>query len=162
MIPDKYARDFALWPDWAAINYSASKTLFDTDNATLMFPAATLGHHALEMYLKSALIVKGCIVFDPAKLKKLDPSIPLAARDCAWGHELAKLAKQLHERSPNLDLSKQLPRAGLIGIDEPITLEQGLSIFDPFFSELRYPQKMDRIEGIGFEHCRLLEVLVRE
>ena len=114
------------------------------------------------MYLKSALIVKGCTVFDPAKLKKLDPTITLAPGDCAWGHELVKLATQLKQRSPDFDLAKQLTPIGLIAIEEPITLEYGLRIFDPFFTELRYPQQMDRINGIGFEHCLLLELLVNE
>jgi HEPN domain-containing protein len=65
---DKYARDAALWRDWAAINYSAAKTLFESGDAFLLLPAATLGHHALEMYLKSALIAHGMTVFDPKKV----------------------------------------------------------------------------------------------
>jgi hypothetical protein len=82
---DKYARDFALWRDWAAIDYKAATTLFETHDPFLLFPAATLGHHALEMYLKSALIVNGLTIFDPNRLRFLDPRINLPAADCAWG-----------------------------------------------------------------------------
>jgi hypothetical protein len=56
---DKYARNFRVSRDWAAINYRAAETLFRADDPFLWFPAATLGHHALEMYLKSALIANG-------------------------------------------------------------------------------------------------------
>jgi hypothetical protein len=52
---DRYARDYALWRDSASITYTAATTLFDTGDPFLMFPAATLGHHALEMYLKAGL-----------------------------------------------------------------------------------------------------------
>jgi hypothetical protein len=52
---DKYARDFGLWRDWATINYQAAKKLFESGDPFRFFQAATLGHHALEMYPKSAL-----------------------------------------------------------------------------------------------------------
>jgi len=113
--------------------------------------------------LKSALIAKGLTVFDPAKLKRLDPGgIVLTREDCAWGHELVKLAKQLEQRSRNLDLSKELIPVGFITMKEPMTLEDGLQVFDPFFTELRYPQQMNKVDGIGFEHRQLLEILVKE
>jgi hypothetical protein len=162
MMLDKYARDFKLWRDWASINFTASKTLFDTGDPFLMFPAATLGHHALETYLKSALITKGLTIFNPNKLKELDPGINLAKERCAWGHNLVKLAKQLEQRTPAFDLAKALPPIGFLTIQEPMTLERGLLEFDPFFTELRYPQQMDKIDGIGFEHRHLLEILVKE
>ena len=34
------------------------------------------------MYLKSALILNGMTVFDPRKVKLLDPSVGLAENDC--------------------------------------------------------------------------------
>jgi hypothetical protein len=46
-----------------------SKTLFETGDPFLLFPAATLGHHALEMYLKAAPISNGRTVFNPNELK---------------------------------------------------------------------------------------------
>jgi len=45
------------------------------------FPAAVLGHHALEMFLKAALIRKG------HRVNEKD----------VWGHDLRKLAKKLNK-----------------------------------------------------------------
>jgi hypothetical protein len=56
---DKYATDARAWRDWAKINYVASKQLFASGNPFLYFPAATLGHHALEMYLKAPSSARG-------------------------------------------------------------------------------------------------------
>ena len=61
---DKYARDYAAWRDFAAIDYHAAIRLFEIDDPFMYFAATTLGHHALEMYLKSALILNGMAVFD--------------------------------------------------------------------------------------------------
>jgi len=158
---DKYARDFALWRDWAAINYSAAKTLFETGDVFLWFPAATLGHHALEMCLKSALIANGMTIFNPRDVKSLDPGVELTLTDCAWGHELVRLAETLAQRNPTFDPSRRMDFIGVV-IGGPLTIEEGLSIFDPFFSELRYPREMNKMEGLGEEHERLLDSLVGE
>jgi hypothetical protein len=93
---DKYAADANTWEQWANIDYIASLKLFESGNALLFFPAATLAHHSLEMYLKAALIRQGMTVFDPNKIRKLDPGIALIPADCAWGHGLLKLAQELH------------------------------------------------------------------
>jgi len=162
MKPDKYACDFRLWRDWAAIDYRAAKVLFQTNDPFLYFPAATLGHHALEMYLKSALIVNGMTVFDSKKIKLLDAGIILAEADCVWGHELIKLAEELARRNPDFDLSRQMDLVGYLTMKEPMTIREGLEVFEPFFSELRYPQAMNKVDGIGFEHEFLLDQLVGE
>jgi hypothetical protein len=159
---DKYARDFRLWRDWAAINYAAATKLFETDDAFLLFPAATLGHHALEMYLKSALIANGMTVFDPTKIKLLEPEINLTAGSCAWGHGLVELAQQLEKLSPNFNLSKDMDFVGYVTLKEPMTVKEGLQIFEPFFSELRYPRELKQVAGIGFEEKFLLDALVGE
>jgi hypothetical protein len=146
----------------AAINYSAAKVLFETGDPFLLLPAATLGHHALEMYLKAALIANGLTVFDPRKVPQLDEGANLEADDCAWGHELVKLARILERRRPDFRLSRQMKLVGYMAIREPMTLEEGLAIFDPFSSELRYPQEMNQVERLGGEHKLLLDSLVRE
>jgi len=143
MTLDKYARDSSLWRDWAAIDYRAAKTLFETGDPFLLFPAATLGHHALEMYLKSALIANGMTVFDPNKVKSLDTGTNLHAEDCAWGHDLVRLAETLAQRNATFDLSRLLDFVG-VAVEGPLTIKRGLSIFDPFFSELRYPLEMKK------------------
>jgi hypothetical protein len=91
-------------------------TLFDSGDPFLYFPAATLGHHALEMYLKSALIVNGMTVFDPRKVGSLDPSVNLAATDCAWGHDLVDLGKQFAARTPHFDLRMNLKFMGFVTV----------------------------------------------
>jgi hypothetical protein len=158
---DKYARDFELWRDWAAINYKAAKVLFATGDPFLLFPAATLGHHALEMYLKSALIANGLTVVDPKVVERLEDT-KLTKDDCAWGHDLVKLARILASRRPEFDLSKKMKLVGYVVLKEPMAVEEGLSIFDPFFSELRYPQEMKTVDGPGGEHELLLDSLVGE
>jgi len=50
------------------------------------------------MHLKAALICEGCTVFDPKKINDLDKSVKLKPSDCAWGHNLVKLARQLAKR----------------------------------------------------------------
>src|SRR5450755_1071146 len=58
--------------------------LFSSSNLFVYVTAATLGHHALEMYLKSALICEGMTVFNPVILKSLDPGYALTRSNCAW------------------------------------------------------------------------------
>jgi hypothetical protein len=77
------------------------------------------------------------------------------------GHGLVELAK-LGRRSSTFDLSGQMDIVGYLTMKEPMTIEEGLSIFDPFFSELRYPQEMKNMDGIGEEHKDLLDSLVSE
>lgn len=160
MTLDKYARDFKIWRDWASINYHAAKHLFDSGDPFLMFPASVLGHHALEMYLKSALIANGMTVFDPKKAKLLTPEVDPA--DCVWGHNLSSLAMILARRSPTFDISRQMNIVGSVTLSNPMTVEEGLRIFDPFFSELRYPQEVREFGGLGEDHRHLLEALVNE
>jgi hypothetical protein len=158
---DKYARDSREWRNAAAINYSASRALFATDDPFMLFPAVTLGHHALEMYLKCAMIVSGMTVFNPNDISKLDAGIVLKPENCAWGHKLVALAKRLAERNPNFDLEVVLEFPRYV-IKEPLTLEEGLEIFDPFFTELRYPQEVKKVNDLGLEHKWLLDALVGE
>ena len=159
---DNYARDFELWRDWAAINYRAAITLFETNDPFLFFPAATLGHHALEMYLKSAMIANGMTVFKREDVTSLDPGISLAEADCVWGHSLVKLAEALAKRNAIFDPLRQMDVLGYLTLNEPMTIREGLGIFDPFFSELRYPQEMKQCGGLGEHHKYLLDSLVTE
>jgi hypothetical protein len=59
-------------------------------------------------------------------------------------------------------LSKEMKFVGYVVLKEPMTIEEGLNIFDPFFSELRYPQEMTAVDNLGREHERLLSSLVSE
>jgi hypothetical protein len=161
---DKYARDPKAWKAFADHNYAASIYLFESHNPFLIFNAATLGHHCLEMYLKAALISEGCAVFDPKKIKDLDKSVKLKPSDCAWGHDLVALAKQLAARRTDFDLSERM--IFLLPWHVPSktmclhpTVEQGFELFNPFFSELRYPQELT-MGGVGEDDKLPLQELV--
>jgi hypothetical protein len=156
---DKYARDARTWGHGAEINYAASLELFRSDNLVLWFPAASLGHHALEMGFKAALICEGLTVFNPKLVSKLDPATGLLEADCAWGHELVPLAEELAAQRKDFDLDLDLGLPPIPVLDSPNTLRDGLKIFEPFFSELRYPVEMKELKGIGREDAWILQVL---
>ncbi len=159
---DKYAKDAETWLVYARINYDGARVLFMHERAlTLCFPAATLGHHALEALIKTALIRAGMTIFDPAKLKRLDPAANLTETDCAWGHELLTLGKLLASKRPDFDLRKNLKFAAFPR-ETPMDIQTGLAVFDPFFWELRYPQQLKELDGIGPDDVRLLDVLFAE
>jgi hypothetical protein len=41
------------------------------------------------------------------------------------------------------------------------TIEQGFELFDPFFSELRYPQELKTMGGVGEDDKLVLSELVK-
>jgi hypothetical protein len=157
---DKYARDIRAWRDFAKLNYISAVTLFDTNNPFLFFAAATLGHQALEMYLKAALIQAGMTAFDPGKLRSLDPAIGLQRDDCVWGHNLSSLARKLAEKRSDFDLAEMIVVRAVI-LKMPMTLAEAFRLFDPFFFELRYPQELKQMEGLGDEERLVLDELVK-
>ena len=71
----------------------------------MYFPATVLGHHALEMYLKAALIRSGMTACNPRKIKFLDSSIGITKQECAWGHDLIALAEELARIRPDFNTS---------------------------------------------------------
>src|SRR5207253_5530390 len=130
---DRYAKDARAWRDFAKVNYVASVALFASGNPFLYFPAATLGHHALEMYLKAALISEGITIFDSNRLKLLDPALGLTKAECAWGHSLVALAEQLSKKRPDFDLAIEMHIPGCLVLEMPMTVRRGFELFDPFF-----------------------------
>jgi hypothetical protein len=157
---DRYARDARAWRDWAKVNHSASAHLFSSGNPLLYLPAATLGHHALEMCLKSALICEGMTVFNPVILKSLDSGITLTRSNCAWGHNLVELAERLAEKRSDLNLDAEMDIRQCRTLLMPITLRTGFALFDPFSSELRYPQELKKLGGVGEDEKLVLDVRV--
>ena len=158
--PDKYARNAQRWKESADIAYRAATRLFETRDLLLLFPAATLGHHALEMYLKAALICEGCTIFDPKKLKYLDPSITLRKADWAWGHDLVALARQLAAKRSDFDLTARMTFLLPWHHTGVPTVEKGFEVFNPFFAELRYPQELSKLGGVGEDDKLPLDELV--
>jgi hypothetical protein len=156
---DKYARDARAWRDCAEINYIASGHLFGSSNLFVYFTAATLGHHALEMYLKSALICEGMTVFNPVILKSLNPGYELTRSNCAWGHCLVDLATRLSKKRPDFNLRAEMNIPECHALLMPMTVADGFAVFDPFFSELRYPQDLKKC-SVSQDHKVVLDVLV--
>jgi len=161
LILDRYARDPQPWRIHAQFNLDAARVLFRHEGAiTLCFPAATLGHLALEGLLKTALIREGFTIFDPAKVRQLSTPA-LEKEECAWGHNLVRLARLLASKRVDFDLEKSI-HGFFPPYEPPVRIERGLNIFDPFFSELRYPQQLNRLQGIGPDDGRMLDALVDE
>jgi hypothetical protein len=156
---DRFARDARAWKECAEINYIASGHLFSSSNLFVYVTAATLGHHALEMYLKSALICEGMTVFNPVILKSLDPGYALTRSNCAWGHCLVDLATRLSDKRPDFNLHAEMNFPECSALLMPMTLKAGFALFDPFFSELRYPQDLKKC-GVSQDHKVVLYVLV--
>jgi|SRR5579863_4599975 len=158
---DKYATDAQAWRDFAEINYAASALLFGSDRPFLWFAAATLGHQALEMFLKAALIREGMTVFNPKNISKANPVMALKSEDCVWGHKLLNLAQTLGRKRPEFNLSAVIRTPHYFAAESMfLTVERGFEIFDPFFTELRYPTELTNVECLGPEHKIILEELV--
>jgi len=153
---DKFARDAREWRLSAESNHCAATALFEDGRFHLWFPAATLGHGAIEMFLKAALIYQGMTVCDPRRIPIVEKS--LTKNDCIWGHDLVTLAGVLCERCEQFELDAPIRRC--IYYDEDLTVRRGLEIFDPFFSELRYPHESGDTDCLGPEHRRILDDIV--
>jgi hypothetical protein len=160
---DKYARSAGALVRGANTNYIASRQLFADGLACgvpdLYFPAAILGHHALEMYLKAALICEGMTIFDPSRVYRLDARVGLIKAECAWGHDLVDLAKLLATRRSDFDLSAEIDVPCLM-LEMPMKVLAAFGLWDPFFVELRYPKELERVEDLGEEEGRVLDALV--
>ena len=105
---DAYARSAPEWRDLGYHSYVASTALFECGDPFLWLPAATLGHHTLETFLKAVLIHEGMTVFDARKLKALDPALGLTKDDCVWGHVFVELAKKVAAKRADFNLDAQL------------------------------------------------------
>jgi hypothetical protein len=152
---DAFAKDAAEWRESGYHRYRASKLLFEGGDPFLWFSAATLGHHALEMLLKAVLIHAGMTVCDPKKVNRLDPALRLTEDDCAWGHDLITLAEKLAAKRTDFNLAAQIC-CFLVCEKTPISLRRGFEIFDPFFTELRYPHQAEEVGDLGECHGELL------
>ncbi len=122
---EPYRRNAKAWRVNAEFALYSSKILFETRNPTTWFSAAILGHHALEMLLKSALVCEGFTV------AKGEPQ-----HGFAWGHRLVELARLLVSRR------REFP------FDKSATV---LARFDAFFDELRYPSDLEKVEELSEE-----------
>jgi HEPN domain-containing protein len=81
-----FESDVKTWLQYAHSSYSASRSLFDEAlRPGYWFPAALLGHHALELYLKAALLRRG---------HRIEPGD-------VWGHDLVELAQELEKEVPD-------------------------------------------------------------
>jgi len=145
---DQYTKDAREWRMNAEYAYEAAILLFNNyANPFVWFSAAMLGHHALEMLLKSALIREGCPIVEKGKPE--DGSV--------WGHDLEKLAALLESKRPDFSL-KIRPRS-----DIPLlSCKTYLARYNAFFNELRYPRASPNVDslGPGREEAQLLTELM--
>lgn len=154
---DPIAQDCVAWCIYAEMDYRVARTLFNGGDSILYFAAMTIGHHAVELYLKGSLIKLGMKACDPKKAK----SFGIETKDCIWGHGLYDLAVVLATKSPAFTLSTAIDISGYPVVNAPATIGEGLRFFDPYFSELRYPQKITT-GGVGKDHGIILDAIVKE
>jgi hypothetical protein len=156
---DKYANDAAAWLLSARVSYEASRRLFETEDLLMVFPAATLGHEAIEKYLKTALICTGATICNPVEFKVLINTGKLKKNDCAWGHDIVALGEMLAARRADFNLGAVLFERYPTH-EGQLTLRTALEIFDPFFDELRYPVTMENFTALGPMDVILLNSIV--
>jgi hypothetical protein len=136
--------------------------LFKSGNLDFVFPSATLTHGACVTYLKAALIGTGCMVFNPANLKKLDQKTWPKLDDCAWDPGLLKLVEQRAKHEPGFDLTNEILPAFPPSHMKPVTTRDVLEMFDLFFYELRYPDELKDLFGIGKTDYLVLDAIEAE
>jgi hypothetical protein len=153
---DKYASDAHAWRQAGDLYYTATATLYESNNLLMYLPAATMGHHTLERYLKAALISVGMTVcpHDVAAANGIGKA------DYEWGHKLTDLAKKLRKKRPTFDPDVDIGISVSILGNVPPTLMEGLRHFEPYFDELRYPQELSKLEGAGMHEFNLLNCIV--
>jgi hypothetical protein len=99
------------------------------------------------------------IIFNPDQVNKLDHVHGVKATHCAWGHSLVGLAKLLATKRGDFDLSAEINVPCLV-LKMPMKLLAAFELFDPFFSELRYPMELKQLEGVSEEEGRVLNAVV--
>lgn len=81
---DKYMNDPDTWCAHGEVFGKAAAALFSERNPFFCFPAALVGHQALEMLLKAALLRRGLKIGE------------------IWGHDLVELANRLASNGAHL------------------------------------------------------------
>ena len=69
------------------------------------------------------------------------------------------LGEKLAERRADFDLSKVI-LDGYIVYKMPMTLGEGLAVFNPFSEELRYPQELEKLGGVRPSDVVVLDAIV--
>ena len=133
IVSKSYEQDSREWRMASECTFSGALELFRSRNPFVWFPAALLGHFALEQLLKSALLESGCRI---EKFRNRAGN--------AWGHNLVELAEVLASKRP----------------DFPIAVYPDLAVFDAFFEELRYPRALEKVMELSDEHGALLVILM--
>ena len=70
------------------------------------------------------------------------------------------LAQQLSKKRSNFDLRSEMNISECLALPMPMSREAGFALFDPYFSELRYPQELKRLGGVGPDETFVLNQLV--
>lgn len=68
-------------------------------------------------------------------------------------------APRLSEKRPDFNLRAEMNIPECRALLMPMTLEAGFALFDPFFSELRYPHDFKKC-GVSQDYKVVLDVLI--
>jgi len=69
------------------------------------------------------------------------------------------LANVFAARNANFDLDARFV-APTVVVEMPMTIMKAFEMFDPFFSELRYPVEANLVDELGEEHGFVLDAVV--
>jgi len=89
----------------------------------------------------------------------LYPGVGLKKDECVWDHKLVVLANVFAARNANFDLDARFV-APTVVVKMPMTIMKAFEMFDPFFSELRYPVEANLVDELGEEHGFVLDAVV--
>ena len=70
------------------------------------------------------------------------------------------LAEQLAGKRSDFNFNAEMDIRECRTLLMPMTMRAGFALFDPFFSELRYPQELKKLGGVGEDEKLVLDVLV--
>jgi hypothetical protein len=154
---DPITQDCVAWCIYAEMDYRVAKILFNSGDPMLYFAAMSVGHHALELFLKGAMIKLGMKACNPKKAKLFG----FKESDCTWGHNLYDLGVTLATRDTAFNPNANIDVSGFPPINAPTTIGDGLKFFDPYFAELRYPRRITN-GGVSKDHWIILDAIVKE
>lgn len=70
------------------------------------------------------------------------------------------LAEQLAEKRSDFNLDAEMDIRECRTLLMPMTMRAGFALFDPFSSELRYPQELKKLGDVGEDEKLVLDILV--
>ena len=63
-------------------------------------------------------------------------------------------------KRPDFDLRAEMNIRECLVLPMPMTVDAGFALLDPLFSELRYPQELKKLGGVGYDEKLVLDELI--